>query len=181
MPLILSFACRIYGCDCPDGYTGDRCEYSNETKLPDSLTKLPDSLSICATNCMNHGKCREGGKDFGIMDDFHGVDHLFNVTSNANFEHCVCPEGFTGLSCEIEVEVCPNGTRVCFHGSECVPTGDEWQCNCNASVVLAAGPLCQHFATSTCDSNPGAAPFCVNGGACTPDAQCVCPDGFRGE
>lgn len=175
MSLILFHFCRIYGCQCPDEYGGDHCEFP-----PDQVFELPDQLLTCKTNC-GRGICREGGKDFGMFDDFKGVDHLFNETSNAAFEHCVCPEGSTGLSCEIEVSICPSDTHVCFHGSECVPFGDEWQCNCNSSKVLAAGPLCQHFSTSTCTSNPGAVPFCVNDGVCQPDGQCSCPDGFRGE
>ena len=145
------------------------------------MEDIPIPLKTCETICDNNGTCREGAKDFGILDDVNGVDHLFNETSNENFEHCVCPEDYTGLHCEFLVEVCPNGTHFCFYGSECVADGDDWQCDCNASEVLAAGPYCQHLATNTCTSEPGAVPFCVNDGVCQSKGDCLCPDGFRGE
>ncbi len=172
--LLMPF-CRIFGCACPLGYLGDHCEFRPDV-LPDTSPLLD-----CETVCENGGDCREGGKDFGIFDDFNGVDHMFNATYTPNFEHCVCPEGYTGLLCEINVEICPNGTHVCFHGGGCVPFGDEWRCDCSSNDVLAAGPLCQHLATSTCTASPGATPFCVNDGICQQDGQCLCQDGFRGE
>ena len=164
---------RLYDCTCPQGYIGNYCELKANTTLP------PEQV-VCKTECQNGGECREGGKDFGMLNTLDGVDHLKNETYNENFEHCACPDGFTGLYCETKVEICENSQHVCFHGSQCVADGDVTTCDCGTSEEVTVGTYCEHKATSICDSDSTVAAFCVNNGSCQATGNCLCPDGFRG-
>lgn len=102
----------------------------------------------------------------------------FNET-HINFQHCVCPDGFFGVQCEHQLDVCPGGTHVCLHGSKCVainesdPDNLKHQCDCDDSfnsIQQFAGKYCQYESTDMCTKNgkPGLSnaqyAFCVNGG-----------------
>jgi hypothetical protein len=68
---INTFMClnRIYNCTCPQGYKGNYCEFEPNATLP------PEQI-VCKTECQNGGECREGGKDFGMLNTLNGVDTL---------------------------------------------------------------------------------------------------------
>jgi hypothetical protein len=133
------------------------------------------------TQCENGGQCAEGGKDFDI-EDIDGIDHLINETYNNNFEHCICPNNFTGIYCEIPIQICGSQDHFCFHNSVCIFDENGWGCDCSGTNPPAIGQYCEHFATSICDENVNGAPLCANNGTCQPpDGLCACPEGFRGE
>lgn len=107
--------------------------------------------------------------------DMSELSHIVNEKHTDEFEHCRCPEDWTGLRCETKVESCGDGSHVCLHGSTCVQDGNKYSCNCNAQVTgnnLYAGEYCQHESTSLCtpDGMPGTGKnkfaFCVNNGKC---------------
>ena len=55
------------------------------------------------------------------MDEY-GLDiESFKGGMESYGEHCVCPEGYTGLTCDKE-EAVQCGQGVCFNGAECVQT-----------------------------------------------------------
>jgi hypothetical protein len=101
-----------------------------------------------------------------------------------NYEHCVCPEGFTGVQCEYEVETCENGEHNCLNGGACVKVageGDEYKhaCDCAGDADNTrhfSGFFCEHAATSICTvDDPSSSrldrifnvhAFCTNGGTC---------------
>jgi hypothetical protein len=98
------------------------------------------------------------------------------MTHNVDFEHCVCPIGYVGHTCDISVTTCGNNSHVCLYGSKCVEDGDGYKCDCeeaSSSLDKFAGDSCQHKATELCtsDGEPGSGTdiisFCVNNGRCT--------------
>jgi len=158
----------------------------------------------CNLFCYNGGTCRHGHGKFGA---YAGVD---SVTDKLPFEqelhddgmYCTCPEGFTGLQCEIKYVTCGRDDHTCFNGSACVKerssdTGKVfYRCECDVedSVMDApyAGKYCEHIATIFCEGGDGfnhGSSFCTNGGKCKnrePDSDkkhhgCDCPDGWEGD
>lgn len=110
------------------------------------------------------------------------LQHL-NVTQTDLFQHCVCPEGYFGIQCEHEMEVCPGGQHLCLHGSRCVDDFDDafdadgntasvnHKCDCGAAFTgneKYAGKFCQYSSTDICtkDADPEMSranfAFCVN-------------------
>lgn len=146
-----------------------------------------EHLDVCQLECLNDGICRKGVKDLGIITDIAQNVEELNQTSNADFEHCVCPSGFVGLRCEHKVEICPGGEHVCLHGSTCVANGNEQSCDCTTSTFTLAGSSCEHKSFVSCNQDElGTAQprsFCVNGGICKTLVSeteahpgCECPD-----
>ena len=43
--------------------------------------------------------------------------------------HCVCPAGFTGLDCDIDIDECL-GNNVCLNNATCVDMVNEYECHC---------------------------------------------------
>jgi hypothetical protein len=54
-------------------------------------------------------------QDNSLLEPFGADLSEYNVSHSSNFDHCVCPEGFVGLTCEDTIEICPNGEHVCWH------------------------------------------------------------------
>ena len=160
----------VFNCTCVNEYHGPHCEFPGSMETPEHYKK-------CSLNCLNKGKCAEGYKDYGILGDMPDIGHLINTTKSPQLEHCICPRGTTGDLCEHIVQVCPKSQHVCFHGSECVPSGQDYKCNCDTSQDTTAGSFCQHKATTTCDA--ASRHFCVNGGTCNGET-CKCPSTYRG-
>jgi hypothetical protein len=169
---------RIFECECIEGYKGPHCEFAQEQQVPAFYDK-------CDLYCENGGNCVKGIKEEGILGKIADIAFLINNTNLPAFEYCVCPEGFAGNQCEYVAHQCPESEHVCFHGSECVKSGEDYNCNCEvANQVMAglssssslAGKYCQHIATSECQSDH----FCVNNGVCQ-DGACQCPKPYRGK
>jgi Notch-like protein len=152
-------------CQCPNGFKGPRCAFE--------VGKDGVEYSECKLKCENGATCQKGlkkadlGKYARFADD---ISHLINEThTHVDFEHCVCPPGYFGISCEYEVEECGKGDHFCFHGSTC--SEDETNCDCESSDFDTAGLFCENASTEECpeesflpdDKHRG---FCVNGGKC---------------
>jgi hypothetical protein len=143
----------------------------------------------------------KGVKDLGSYEDAIGsVDHLNKTYHETYFEHCACPDGFVGLTCEHKVEMCGDNEQYCLHGSTCIEDTGGSICDCSKAdetighgdqPSLFAGESCQHPANDICVQ--GAAfptrplSFCVNGGTCRDyvspgeeDPGCDCESGWTG-
>ena len=172
-------------CHCPPGFVGHQCEERGFEKPP------------CSLQCQNGGICRTGTKDYGHVGD--KFDLPFQQESHLNFEHCSCPQGWTGVDCSIPMEICGDMQHVCTHGSTCVEKSQGlYECDCSAATIKSkaiAGLYCEHDvkAQDMCtkgnaaDSSRDAHSFCVNGGVCVgivspndPHPGCLCEDGFEG-
>lgn len=158
----------------------------------------------CNLFCYNKGVCRHGHGKFGA---YAGIDSMteelpFEKELHENGMYCSCPEGYTGLQCEIKYVTCGRDDHTCFNGSACVKERASndgkvfYRCECdvNGSVMDApyAGKYCEHIATTFCDGGDGfthGSSFCTNGGKCkehdpnstTKHRGCICPDGWEGE
>jgi hypothetical protein len=165
----------IFLCDCPEGWAGPSCEFESENR--------DHSYENCTLECYNGGGCRKGAKDMAAVVNLGPeLSHLVDGTHSENFEHCVCPTGFTGIKCEHVYEECGDGEHMCVHGSKCVPPKDAmhpvWTCDCEEAFRedhKYAGKFCQHHHTSTCTTSDSAksvyegglsVAFCVNDGGC---------------
>lgn len=158
----------------------------------------------CNLFCYNHGVCRHGHGKFGA---YAGIDSEteelpFEEELHDNGMYCTCPEGYTGLQCEIKYVTCGRDDHTCFNGSSCVKERSSnngntfYRCECDIeeSVMDApyAGKYCEHIATIFCEAGDGFShgdSFCTNGGKCKerdPTSKfkhvgCECPDGWEGE
>ncbi|CAJ1892957.1 unnamed protein product [Cylindrotheca closterium] len=183
------------GCDCEGDYHGASCEHPGSAAI--------DDVPKCALQCKNGGSCRIGQKDTSLFSQFGADMEKYNQT-NIDFQHCVCPDGYFGVQCEHQLDVCPGGEHVCLHGSKCVAINEsdpdtlEHKCDCEDSfdsINQFAGKYCQFESTDMCTKNgkPGLSnaknAFCVNGGKCKStvddDQQrhpgCDCPDKYTGD
>jgi hypothetical protein len=150
-------------CLCETGFAGLHCEY------------LASEWEQCSLNCSGVGECKKGAKDLSLYIDYGlDVDEFLGGT-NINGEHCICPEGYTGLNCEMKESLkqfkhC--GSGVCFNDAVCVEVIDmsgqtkDFHCECNE---LDAGKFCEHDGVEFCPFPENHDPtmyYCANGGDC---------------
>ncbi|XP_078242774.1 protein eyes shut homolog [Pogona vitticeps] len=79
---------------------------------------------------------------------------------------CICPVGFEGQQCEVDIDACLLHNITCSPGAQCVDKPYE--------LAYMCGRACQENAE-----------LCANGGRCFHDEdnqgyQCVCPPGWTG-
>ncbi len=190
-------------CRCPSGFFGPRCELTiyEDEQSGDGEENEDDHEYICRLTCSNGGSCAKGVKDNGsYQDTISGVAHLNKTYHETYFEHCVCPQGFIGLTCEHKVETCGNNEHYCLHGSTCIEDNNDYLCDCSKAdetighgdqPSVFAGDSCEHPANDICMQGEvfPTRPlyFCVNHGVCrayvsegTDDPGCDCPNGWSG-
>lgn len=190
-------------CRCPSGFYGSRCEMTiYDDQRPDDFVDAENDYEYnCRLTCSNGGFCAKGVANHGpYQDTISGVSHLNRTHHETYFEHCVCPEGFLGLTCEHKVLTCGNDEHYCLHGSTCVKYNDDYLCDCSKvdetighgdQPSVFAGDSCEHPANDICvqgDIFPTRPLyFCVNHGVCRAyvvegddDPGCNCPNGWEG-
>lgn len=130
-------------------------------------TTSDPSLVTCDLQCANDGYCTlvEGTTE----------DLARQAQSGHLIEKCVCKPGFTGLTCNAEVEECSLPERRCNNKARCRQDDEgEWGCDCSEADALSffAGHQCRNPTTEYCTGkyDPYAAlSFCSNGGRCLSD------------
>jgi len=158
----------------------------------------------CNLFCYNNGICRHGHGKFGAYAGIDPTEQLpFEQELHDNGMYCTCPQGYTGLQCEIKYVTCGRDDHTCFNGSACVKEHASndgkifYRCECDReeSVMTAAyaGKYCEHISTVFCEGgNDGfkhSTSFCTNGGKCRnldPDSDgkhggCDCPEEWEGQ
>jgi len=159
-------------CRCKEGYYGLHCEFKEEKP-------------VCDIKCENDGICNTGIKDYSNYDVTlaNFLKHGDEETSS----YCVCPDGWTGLTCQYRVEEC--GSSVCLNGASCKSGMGGYYCDCSdvdltnsdGNVIPYAGTSCERVYTTMCGfDNTGY--FCTNGGSCPAELHlpCECPEDFHG-
>jgi len=133
----------------------------------------PGEIPECTLQCANSGSCQLGIKNYKVAE--FGYQNFWK-NSTIDFMHCVCPEGFFGLTCEVESKEC--GEHHCFNGGTCVTIKTEVEggvvdrhCDCTTAKTNEssyAGRFCQYESSNFCDKTlgPNGLEFCVNGGTC---------------
>ena len=102
----------------------------------------------CPITCFNDAVCQKGNATFTTHPRNSLGDELeLHHEKNIKGYHCVCPPGFTGVSCKVKYETCADGnsTHVCYHGGKCVEGqtdelgNEQYHCDCSsASTSLAS-------------------------------------------
>ena len=171
-----------FECKCPEGRGGTHCEFL------DSQIEL----SKCDLEC-ERGTCAKGAKSYSyLLGSGAFPPELATDLISTSGEHCVCPNGYTGLTCEIEVQRC-GASKYCYHGSSCLyDSSGNPMCDCNTAHTDGksfAGLSCEHISSEFCtpaDDQDQKDSFCTNGGSCIldPDTRhegCECPEGYSGD
>ena len=149
--------------------------------------------TTCEIDCANGSTCQRGPADFSRHPKRADNDQPFPFHEKTEEQgwHCACPEGMTGLLCNVPYAICPDGGHVCYNGGHCIPPLDglyqyePLYCDCPTQIdqdgnlksysgkyceveVVASGNRCDH------DQNP-----CLNGGTCSKHVHelelCHCP------
>lgn len=100
-------------------------------------------------------------------------EHGGTCVSGDSAAVCVCPPGYSGARCEVDIDDCARNP--CFNGGTCTDGVNSFTCAC------APG-----FSGTQCERNVDdcTATACSNGGVCLDgvnDFTCLCPVGFAGE
>mmetsp|Transcript_24754 Transcript_24754/g.72492 ORF Transcript_24754/g.72492 Transcript_24754/m.72492 type:complete len:481 (-) Transcript_24754:624-2066(-) len=177
-------------CRCPDDWFGPHCEYQRSNFVAEQFNPKQ-----CQLKCRNNGKCKFGLKDYGMHDKKNDASATFTEETHSNGMHCVCPDGFTGLICQIPAKKC--GNRLwCYNGAECAKTTlddgtTKKYCDCAPAATNSesyAGLACQHQSGVFCNPDEGNRKdmsFCVNGGTCWEDGGqhlgCDCKGNWSGQ
>ncbi|XP_015779995.1 PREDICTED: delta-like protein D, partial [Acropora digitifera] len=147
-----------FDCICPKGYTGRLCEIE---------------IDECSSNpCFHGGNCTN---TFVFISDLVSCSRIKPCKNGAlcrnkpgSFD-CICPKGYTGRLCEIEIDEC--SSNPCFHGGNCTDLIGDYNCTCPKGY---GGKQC----FSICSPNT-----CQNGGRCVNGIRgsfCTCKEGFTG-
>lgn len=151
------FENKLRPCECETGKRGPHCEF-DETRVP-----------ACNLECENGGECTRGVKSYAeAMFDGFWAQH------DGKFQHCECPEGYYGLSCETKAVQC--GPHMCFNGGKCIQNVNAngetmYGCDCTVAAengLSHAGQFCQSKSTDFCQDEKDANGqlFCTNNGEC---------------
>ena len=145
------------------------------------FTSVIQVVADCQLQCRNGGMCDFGSAEHGFasQDSTNGDP---TKLANGNRDYCKCPEGWTGLQCEIKYVVCDENQHTCLNGAPCEETADGdgnlyYHCECDAAnsdlSSSYARHFCEHAATVSCNNTidtatgqPDKASFCTNGGRC---------------
>ncbi|XP_060608810.2 protein eyes shut homolog isoform X3 [Anolis sagrei] len=204
-----------YQCSCMPGHTGRNCE------------QVIDYCRLLSINCLNEGLCLNIIGGFSCLCAPGWVGEFCQIVEDACLIYpdnchagatcvdvspsklqpqieCVCAAGFTGVSCETEINECESDP--CKHGGTCddslghfkciCPVGFEGvQCEINIDACLFNNITCNPGAQ--CVDKPyelsymcgkackGNSELCENGGRCyhnedNQDYQCICAPGWTG-
>ncbi|XP_045183563.2 uncharacterized protein LOC123541998 [Mercenaria mercenaria] len=114
-----------YECGCYERYNGTRCEHD---KCPTQASGIQSCSEVVEQELCNPNPCGKG-------NCFH---HKMQYT-------CVCPIGYTGKSCELEMTTDPCMQTPCIRGT-CFSRSTEFICVCPPGFT---GHLCEKSGQSS--------------------------------
>ncbi|XP_070548454.1 fibrillin-2-like isoform X9 [Ptychodera flava] len=159
-------------CECQPGYTGPTCQQDvDECRVNNGGCEY-----ICRNNfgsyvcfCPRGATLNEDGRTCS------GIPCTPPCQNGAICidKQCVCPEGFSGPTCSIDVNECTSGmmgmSPCSYH---CVNTFGSFHCTCPDGSQLNGDK-------TTCSALSECKPSCENGGTCD-RGRCKCPSGVEG-
>ncbi|KAA0195560.1 hypothetical protein FBUS_01020 [Fasciolopsis buskii] len=108
--------CRSYGlkynCTCPPGYRGTG--RMRRISTPTHANSRDGCTPICPRGCQNRGKCTQPGT-------------------------CLCAPGFTGSSCEYDLNECLLGIHQCGSNAVCLNLPGAYACFCRPGFAHRTG------------------------------------------
>lgn len=155
-------------------YDADRSYDDTNKTDPEWLTQEVQD-DECTMDCQNGGDCQLGRAIHGFSSELLEDEDKLHFNAYNTSMHCVCPTGWTGLYCEINLVECQQDT--CFNGKKCLLSEDDHgmpfrHCECDAQQTDFSLPYAAHFcgqtATTFCadDKIVSSHSFCKNGGKC---------------
>ena len=140
-------------------------EWKTVTVNP-QVTRKKEFAKMCCT-------CNTSPKPEACASDF-GADQSRNLSAScAICFRCACADGYTGTTCEDDLDECADDST-CLNGATCINTVGGHSCVCPADYTGSRCETDMH----RCRSSP-----CHNDGACVdlPDYfRCECRRGFTG-
>uniref|UniRef100_A0A7N5ZZW1 Delta-like protein n=1 Tax=Anabas testudineus TaxID=64144 RepID=A0A7N5ZZW1_ANATE len=157
-------------CKCRVGFSGRYC---------DDCIRYPGCLH---GTCQQPWQCncQEGWGGLFCNQDLNYCTHHKPCLNGATCTNtgqgsytCSCLPGFTGASCEIQVDKCSGNP--CRNGGSCTDNDSGYKCTCPPGFY---GNNCE-LSANTCADGP-----CFNGGRCVDNPEggyfCQCPVGYAG-
>lgn len=162
-----------FTCLCRKGYTGPNCNITvNPCDVSPfvaaasaaSISLASDSSTLTTTTSPN------GGNSSTLLPCENGAQCI--PLQQGRYK-CICPPGWTGSRCEINVDDCAE--EPCLVGAKCTDLINDYQCHCPPGFT---GKRC-HEKVDQCSGSP-----CGTNGICVDRLfgfECICAPGWRGE
>jgi hypothetical protein len=114
---------------------------------PAAVPEMFKQFVPCSENivCNHEAECVKGVADFPVhigipLSDDTLANTEFLAVSHIDNQHCDCPIGWTGVTCDVKYELSCDQHHPCFHGGECILGlidrygNDQLFCNCDNAV-----------------------------------------------
>ncbi|KAL9964346.1 hypothetical protein ACROYT_G027975 [Oculina patagonica] len=86
---------------------------------PEQVIALMKNASQDIKECETLNPCQNGGECKNTPGSYE----------------CTCKPGFTGSSCETDIDECSMNSVVCFNGGKCVHDINSYKCDCEAGYI----------------------------------------------
>ncbi|XP_054755195.2 sushi, von Willebrand factor type A, EGF and pentraxin domain-containing protein 1-like isoform X1 [Lytechinus pictus] len=148
--------------DCPKGTYQPRASQTSCTLCPgDKYTHRERAHAIQYCQIINECESNPCADGATCVDITRGYE-------------CVCPPGFTGDNCELDIDEC-YGNDVCLNNGTCINLVNAYVCECANGFM---GENCQININDCLDADCRYGSTCVDGIA---SYTCACAEGFAGE
>lgn len=157
-----------FTCLCRTGYTGPNCNITvNPCDLGTNAAPVND-IQTSASPSAPQPAANTAGQP--VLPCYNGAQC---VPLQQGRHKCICPPGWTGSRCEINVDDCAE--EPCLMGARCIDLVNDYQCECPPGFE---GKRCQEK-VDQCAGQP-----CGPNGICIDrlfNLECICAPGWRGD